>query len=211
MSVINSILTNHFEMKEKRGWDKTYWFFDIHSTIVKPNYKAGEIPTEFYPNAKETLQYLNNLDDVCMILYTCSHPHEILEYKKFFESHGINFIYTNKNPEIKTDLKGYGCYDDKPYINVLFDDKAGFKGESDWLPVLKLMKHKYSTESPKELSEDDNDQLFCELENDGLGYWVLNHSHDWEKKDYEMGVLISEAKKALMKLENYLENKGVLN
>jgi hypothetical protein len=33
MSTVKAILKNHFEYKEKRGWDKTYWFFDIHGTI----------------------------------------------------------------------------------------------------------------------------------------------------------------------------------
>lgn len=211
MSIINAILTNHFEMKEKRGWDRTYWFFDIHSTIVKSNYKVGEIPTEFYPYAKETLQYLSTLKEICMVLYTCSHPHEIEQYKDFFKSHNINFTYVNKNPEVVTDLNGYGCYDDKPYINVLFDDKAGFNGEKDWLPVLKLMKHRCSDNPTMELTEDDNDQLFCELENDGLGYWVLNHSHAWEEKDFELGLLITQAKESMKKLEKYLTTKGVLN
>jgi len=143
MSIINSILKNHFEYKEKRGWDKTYFFFDIHGTILKPNYTYGNTPKDFYPYAKETLQFISKLPDVCMILYTCSHQHEIEEYIKLFEENGINFQYVNENPEVKTDLNGYGCYDKKPYVNVLFEDKAGFSGDEDWEPVLNLMREKY--------------------------------------------------------------------
>jgi len=48
---------------------------------------------------------------------------------------GINFDYVNENPEIPTNMEGYGNYDKKPYMNVLFEDKAGFLGEYDWSDV----------------------------------------------------------------------------
>jgi hypothetical protein len=143
MSIITSINKNHFEYKVKRGWDKTFWFFDIHGTILLPNYQYGNIPKEFYPYAKETLQFLSKLDDVCMVLYTCSHPHEIEEYINLFKENEIKFEYINENPEVVTDLNGYGCYDKKPYINVLFEDKAGFDPETEWKQVLELMQSKY--------------------------------------------------------------------
>ena len=147
MSIIKSIKKNHFEYKEKRGWDKTYWFFDIHGTILKPNYTHGAIPKEYYPYAKETLQFLSQLSDVCMILYTCSHPEEIQEYVELFNTHDINFHYINENPEVITDKNGYGCYDKKPYVNVLFEDKAGFDPETDWEMVLAFMKENYESNS----------------------------------------------------------------
>lgn len=143
MGIKRSILVNHFDYKEKRGWDKTYWFFDIHATILKPNYQAGNIPKEFYPHAKEAMQLISKLPDVCMVLYTCSHPHEIEQYLEFFKENNIHFQYVNENPEVATDLNGYGCYDKKPYINVLFEDKAGFDPETEWLEVLELLKEKY--------------------------------------------------------------------
>ena len=85
MSVLNSIKTNHFAYREKKGAKlndgyKMYWFFDIHGTILKPNYQAGNTPKEYYPHAEETLQLLSTINDITMILYTCSHPHEIQEY-----------------------------------------------------------------------------------------------------------------------------------
>jgi hypothetical protein len=147
MGVVHSILINHFDYKEKRGWDKTYWFFDIHGTILKPNYQYGNIPKEFYPHAKEAMQFISKLDDVCMVLYTCSHPHEIEQYLEFFKDNGIHFQYVNENPEVATDLNGYGCYDKKPYINVLFEDKAGFNPETEWLEVLELLREKYGVNS----------------------------------------------------------------
>jgi hypothetical protein len=119
-----------------RGWDKTYWVFDIHGTILKPNYEYGNIPKEFYPFAKETLQKISKMKDVVMILYTCSHPHEIEQYIEYFKENNIHFDYINENPEIATNLEGYGNYDKKPYMNVLFEDKAGFDGDADWEDVL---------------------------------------------------------------------------
>jgi len=143
MGILKSIQTNHFEYKVKRNWDRTYWFFDIHGTILKPNYSYGKIPTEFYPHAKETLQFLSGLSDIVMVVYTCSHPHEIEEYVNLFKENNIHFKYINENPEVLTQPDGYGCYDKKPYMNVLFEDKAGFDAETEWIEVLEFMKEKY--------------------------------------------------------------------
>lgn len=143
MSILKAI-KNAYELKTKRNYDRLYFFFDIHGTILKPNYEYGNIPTEFYPHAKETLQYLTTLEDVVMVLYTCSHPHEIDQYIELFKENNIEFKYINENPEVKTQVDGYGCYDKKPYINVLFEDKCGFSGDDDWLPILTLMKERYS-------------------------------------------------------------------
>jgi hypothetical protein len=128
MGIVKSILKNHYGLKISRNWDKTYWAFDIHGTILKPNYTYGNIPDEFYPLALETLQMISKMSDVVIFLYTCSHPHEIEQYLKLFSDNNIHFKYVNENQKT-TDLKGYGCYDKKPYMNVLFEDKAGFDPE----------------------------------------------------------------------------------
>lgn len=131
MSIITA-LESCKDQQIKRNWSKVYWFFDIHGTILKPNYEYGNIPNEFYPYAKEVLQHISTLDDVCMILYTCSHPNEIEEYLKLFKENNINFKYVNENPEVQTQINGYGCYDSKPYMNLLLEDKAGFDPYTDW-------------------------------------------------------------------------------
>ncbi len=132
-----------FEQKKKRDWNMVYFFFDIHGTILKPNYTYGNTPKDFYPYAKETLQFISQIPDITMIVYTCSHPHEISEYIKLFKDNDIIFKYVNENPDIPTDINGYGCYDKKPYMNVLFEDKAGFDPETEWEGVLELMKECY--------------------------------------------------------------------
>lgn len=135
-------IENGFKVMKERTWDKIYYLVDLHSTVIKPNYQAGNIPTEFYPDAKEVLQMITKREDICLIMYTCSHPHEILEYKEFFKGHGIVFEYVNVNPEVKTQEGGYGCYDTKPYMNVLIDDKAGFDGETEWTVIKNYFKIK---------------------------------------------------------------------
>jgi len=131
MSIIKAI-DKAFKYKEKRGWDKIYFYFDIHETILYPDYN-NEDPLKFYDHAKEVLQYLSKRTDVSIGLYTCSYPQEIKRYKKFFRENDIIFKYANKNPDVED--TAYGYYEDKPYFNVLFEDKAGFDAENDWILV----------------------------------------------------------------------------
>lgn len=110
---------------QQKGWSYTYWFFDLHETIIIPNYKAGEIPTEFYPDAKETLQMISKRSDIKMHIYTCSWPAEIEKYNEYFKENDIHFDFLfAKNPEVTNEALGF--YENKPYFNVLFEDKAGF-------------------------------------------------------------------------------------
>ena len=139
--MITNAITNNYEIALKRQWDKTYWAFDIHGTIVIPNYDNDEIPKIFYPNAKKVLQQISMRRDITTILYTCSHPHQIKAYLKYFKEHDINFDYVNENPEVITGKSNeYGNYDKKPYFNVLFEDKAGFDAMNDWFIVDELLK-----------------------------------------------------------------------
>ena len=116
----------------QRGWDTEYYGIDIHDTIFKGNYKTNDIPTDFYPYAKETLQLLSLHKGIKLMLYTCSHPKEIDLYLEFFEKNQIHFDFVNENTDVLTDLEGYGNYDKKPYFTVLMDDKAGFNPHEDW-------------------------------------------------------------------------------
>jgi len=143
MGVTKAII-NAFAYKITRNWDTMYWAFDIHGTILRPNYTYGSTPDEFYPMAKETLQLISKLPDVVTFLYTCSHSNEVAEYVKLFENNNIHFKFINENPDVPTDINGYGCYDKKPYMNVLFEDKAGFDPENDWGLVLNLLTANYN-------------------------------------------------------------------
>tara|TARA_B110000211_G_C14076989_1_gene552571 strand:- start:998 stop:1420 length:423 start_codon:yes stop_codon:yes gene_type:complete len=135
--MITKAIQKAFDIAKERGWEKTFWAFDIHDTMIKPNYKFGDIPTEFFPLAKEVMQEISKRDDICLIMYTCSHPHEIEQYIELFKENGINFDHINKNPEVKSE--GYGYYEDKFYFNVLFEDKTGFDATEDWEKVQKVL------------------------------------------------------------------------
>lgn len=145
MSILTAIKKQHFgAMKRHESWNYVYYAFDLHGTVIVPNYKTGEIPKEFYPHAKETLQMLSKREDIVMYIYTCSHPHEQEQYVEYFKSLGINFRWVNENPEVETQNNGYGYYEDKPYFNVLFEDKAGFDPNKDWEDVLDYFRCKES-------------------------------------------------------------------
>ncbi len=124
-----------FKTIKERNWDRIYVFVDIHSTVLYPDY--GKVAKEYYPMAKEVLYKLTTDPRIKLVLYTCSYPHEIEEYLKFFSTDGIIFDYVNKNPEVANTRGGY--FEDKPYMNILFEDKSGFVGEYDWWVVNKLL------------------------------------------------------------------------
>jgi len=147
MSIVRAFETA-FSDAERKGWDYIYVFVDLHSTVIKPNYTAGNIPSEFYIGALEALKMMSDTDDMKLVMYTCSHPHEIEKYIKLFEEHNIIFNYVNENPEVTTTPQGYGCYDMKPYFNVMLEDKAGFYPEEDWEPVNNYLRLRYDVGSP---------------------------------------------------------------
>lgn len=119
---------NSFKLLHDRKWEHFYVFVDIHSTILYPDY--GGLAKKYYPHAKHMLQKLSKDKRIKLALYTCSHPHEVKEYLELFEKDGIHFEFINKNPEVANTRGGY--FEDKPYMNVLLDDKAGFVAEWDW-------------------------------------------------------------------------------
>lgn len=129
MSIIKAI-DKSFKIAEKRNWAYTYWFFDLHETVLYPDYD-NKTPLKFYPYAKEVLQYLSNRSDIKTGIFTCSYPNEIDRYLKFFRKNKIHFdLVNNKNDDVAD--TAYGYYRDKPYYNVLFEDKAGFDANEDW-------------------------------------------------------------------------------
>lgn len=132
MALIDS-LNQCLETAKRKNWDRTYIAVDLHDTVVTGNYRSDELPTEFLPNAKETLQFLSKHKNVVLIMYTCSHPAEIEKYFEFFKSHDIHFKYANKNPEVPDNA--LGCYKDKVYFNLLLDDKSCFNGKTEW-PII---------------------------------------------------------------------------
>ena len=130
-----------YEKAKQRGWDRIYIWVDIHETVLKPTYKSNS-DYVFYDDAKEALQYLSKIEFVKLGLYTCTKKEEIGRYLDFFKSNDIIFEHVNVNSEVQT--TEYGEFNgDKPYFNVLIEDKAGFEPEIDWKVVIKFFKDKY--------------------------------------------------------------------
>lgn len=123
-------IENSFRIMEERAWDSVYIYVDVHDTILVSNYT--EIAKEYLPLAKETLQRLTNDKRFKLVLYTCSYPNEIEEYLKFFSEDGIVFDAVNKYP-VSNNTKGF--FEDKPYFNILLEDKSGFVGKFDWFLI----------------------------------------------------------------------------
>lgn len=121
---IENTIKKEFIKARRRGWDKIFVFVDFHEVIMVPDYQADVQRVQYYPFAKELLQYLTLRPDICLITWTCSHPHQIENYLREMDKDKIKFDFINENPEVSTDRK-YGCYDKKPYYNILLDDKGG--------------------------------------------------------------------------------------
>lgn len=134
--MITNAIRKAFLYAQQRDWTKSFWAIDVHETILVPT-RSKVLPTEFYPDAKETLQLISERVDICPILYTSSRPEEIKHYLQFFAQVGIRFDYANENPEVPS--MGYGYFEEKFYFNVLFDDKAGFDPFQDWKRVRGLL------------------------------------------------------------------------
>lgn len=141
-----------------RGWDKLYWAVDIHDTCMEANYIPGQLPTTFLSISKRVLQHISKRKDAVLILYTCSHPHEIEQYVKFFKENDINFKFSNKNPDVgNTRL---GSYDDKFYFNVLLEDKAGFNPDTHWYEIEKALSTIDKASVKVEITKVSNDSYW---------------------------------------------------
>jgi hypothetical protein len=76
------------------------------------------------------MRYLSGRKDCKLVLYSCSHAKDLVQYYNYFSMLGITFNYINENPECTN--SAYGNYDNKPFYNLLLDDKAGFNPTTDW-------------------------------------------------------------------------------
>ena len=133
-----------FTYSKRKKWYETYWFIDIHRTVIKPDYVEHSTNMEYYEYAKECLKLMTKRKDIIMVLYTSSYPEQIKKYIDKFKSDSIVFNYINDNPDISEYLGSFGCYDKKPYFNVFLDDKAGFRADIDWKYIYEyLLNDKY--------------------------------------------------------------------
>ena len=59
-------------------------------------------------------------------------------------------------------------------------------------------------ENKIKLSEEQAEQLFAEIDNQGFGYWIENYGYN-EEEDTELVQLCKEADEAIRKLRSYID------
>ena len=149
-----------FEKKEKvkkihgRWMYPMFWAIDLHDVIIPASYKRTNQGRQFAFGAREVLQWLTNREDMCLILYTCSHDSYVDEVLTWMQVNGIRFDYVNENPEVGSDdLRNIGG---KFYFDVLLEDKAGFDLNYDWGNIKGALEE--IGEWEKKISHDQTDE-----------------------------------------------------
>lgn len=134
--MIDDAIKKAFEKKEIRGWDKwpkMYVLIDLHDVIIAGTYTRNNDGKKLYPYAKDVLKNMTKNNKLCLILWTSSHKDAIDDICLWLKDFDIQFDYINENPEcFSTEILNV---ESKLYFDLLFDDKAGFVGNSDWLVV----------------------------------------------------------------------------
>jgi len=132
-----------FRLKENRNWECIAVAVDLHGTVFVPTYSES-LAKEFYPHAKECLQLLTKKKDVLMYMYTCSHFRDRVSTSSYLRLHDIAMYIEAHEVMDKMEVKNNEFQDfvDKPYFNVLLDDKAGFDPDRDWVALLKYLKER---------------------------------------------------------------------
>src|SRR5512137_166713 len=121
----------------KRGWKTIYWLVDVHGVIIPGSWaKLNEfrfISEDCFP----VLKWLSDRADQRIIVWTSSHTQEAADVLLWLERKGIHVDYFNHNPEEKN--TEYADFSQKPYFNILIDDKAGFDPNTDWKLIRKTL------------------------------------------------------------------------
>lgn len=137
--MITNVILSCWEKQKKFHFYESYFLFDLHGTIIKPNHIRSNYDVEYYPYAKEVLQILTNRTDIRTIVFTSSYPDELIQYDNKFKEDNINFKYYNSNPEICDENGMFGYYVHKMYFDVMFEDKAGFNPWHEWKEIYELL------------------------------------------------------------------------
>lgn len=140
---IQKAFDNAFQRATDKNWDYIYVMIDVHGTILKPSYNTKE-KYEFYPYAKEVLQFLTNNTNIKLILWTSSTETASKNYIDICYKNNIIFNYINSNPEVKREPNDPITLDlsKKFYFNVGIDDKFGFEPETDWEDIYNYLINK---------------------------------------------------------------------
>ena len=131
MNIFN--IERAFKDKVRRGWDTLYVCVDVHDVILEGKYNLMNSGAEYMPNALKVLRFLSDRTDIKLIMWTSSHATPADAIHASLKENNIHFDFLNENPEcLTTDLCNFNR---KFYFNILFEDKAGFEGMTDWFLV----------------------------------------------------------------------------
>jgi hypothetical protein len=153
---IERAIERAYSVSNQRGWPRVYWALDLHGTCLKSNYstKAYEWLT---PDCLPVLKALSELPETNFIIWSSLHQADKEGVAAFFAEAGIKIVGINTNPlEASTET---GCFDEKFYMSLIIDDKAGFDSES-WPDVLAKVLE-YRTRFP--LPVESKDEAATEL------------------------------------------------
>ena len=123
-----------FELIPVRKWDTIYVLIDVHGTIIPGSWHRKNEFKFISEDCAEVLRWFTKRKDIKLILWTSSREQEIDEIVMWLWAfHDIGIDYVNENPEAKE--TEYAVFGQKPYFNILIDDKAGFEPEKDWAAI----------------------------------------------------------------------------
>jgi succinylglutamate desuccinylase len=138
---IVQVIKTAYQRAKAKNWDTLYWAIDIHETITEPTHQEGVIG-KAYPWALETMWFLLQFPETRIILWSSMSKEELARHRtEFFDNCGLpstGKVFLNENPEVGATK--YANFDQKMYMNMLLDDKAGFDPKIDWATIIWAIK-----------------------------------------------------------------------
>lgn len=134
MSIVRAI-ERAYRITAERGWDRVYWALDLHGTCISSNYQKG-VYSWLTPECGPILKEISQLPETNLIVWSSLHDSDKIGIATFFKEAGVKIIGINENPlEKSTDT---GCFDQKFYMSIIVDDKAGFDPD-EWPQVMQAV------------------------------------------------------------------------
>jgi hypothetical protein len=142
--IYNTIL-RAYELKKQRNFPLVYIALDVHDTIWPgTRTKDTDSVSQYYPLAKEILQFWTNQADTSFILYTCSTTEQTEKINQRLKQDNILIKQFNENKECHN--TSLSSFEKKLYFQILLDDKAGFEPEQEWRFVKSALEKVYDKE-----------------------------------------------------------------
>lgn len=131
MSILRAI-ERAYRVADERNWDRVYWALDLHGTCLVSNYQGGTYEW-ISPECRDALKALSGFPETNLILWSSLHQRDKIGVSRFFDAEQVAFVDINANPYERN--TSTGCFDQKFYMSIIVDDKAGFD-PTEWPAVL---------------------------------------------------------------------------